>query len=117
MEAASEHEEHDVWQGVHTLLGLPVSYVPAGQAVKQASLRGLRLFVEHFVQVIRVFPALLAGVSSEHSAQLSMPPFAAVLQRMHFFLFSTLSLGKYPVLQSFALTQEVVGVALETVFR
>ena len=79
--------------------------------------KGLRLSLEHFVQVTRGVADLLTEASSEHSPQFSMPPLLLSLQARHFFLLSALSLGKYPVLQSSALTQDVAEVGLETVFR
>ena len=99
---ASEHEEQDAWHGLQTLL---LSYVPAGQLAMHSFFKGLRLFLEHFVQVMRAVEDLLAEGSSEHSAQSVMPPLALSLQGRHFFLPPALSLGKYPALQVAAVTQ------------
>ena len=63
MEAASEHEEQDVWQEVQTLL---LSYVPAGQSVRQASLRGLSFLL--LVHASQTFSSLqLAQFSMLHA--------------------------------------------------
>ena len=63
---ASEHEEQDAWQRVHTLLLLPVSYVPAGQSVRHASLRGLSFLL--LVHTSQTFSSLqLAQFSMLHA--------------------------------------------------
>ena len=93
VEAASEHEEHDVWQGVQTLV---LSYVPAGQLSRQASLRGLNLSLEHFVQVMSTVLPSAVERSSEHSPQLVMPPSDTVSHAAHLFPVLSSALGKNP---------------------
>ena len=110
VEAASEHEEHDVWQGVQTLL---ISYVPAGHAARHASPRGLSLFEVHSVHVTAV-PALVDDALREHFAQFSMPPLLVSLHFTQTFLLLLLVVGKNPSLHCPAATQLVV---LPSVFR
>ena len=98
-----------MWQGVQTLL---LSYVPAGQSVRQASLRGLSFFLlvhasqtfsslqlaqfsmlhaTHAVPAVLGFLSLLQvrhlSVSPvfEHSWQSATPPFDASLQGVQIF--------------------------------
>ena len=109
VEAASEHEEHDAWQGVHTL---SLAYVPAGQFAMHSFFKGLRLSLEHFVQVTRGVVDLLAEGSSEHSAQFSMPPLLASLHGTHLFPALSSALGKSPDPHPDASTQEVESPAV-----
>ena len=79
-----------MWQGVQIL---SLAYVPAGQVVMHSFFKGLRLPLEHFVQVMSTVEDLLAEESSEHSAQFSMPPSDALLHEAHLFPLSASFFG------------------------
>ena len=93
-----------MWQGLQILL---LAYVPAGQFAMHSFFKGLRLPLEHFVQVTRGVVDLLAEGSSEHSLQFSIPPSDALLHEAHLFPALSSALGKNPDPHPDASTQEV----------